>query len=332
MIDEVVGKVGSALTYFNDKLEKSRAYIGRAVKGPLPAVMTKALLDEFWGDPRLFYWRIDPIDLVSWEKTAVLRLLSATASASVNAAITEWMPGVSEGSTRDRIAFNSYWYGDRSGVNLFVPSQARFAKAGYICVDGIWVQKAHFEEIKGLKGGVMASSFEKVKSAIAQYASLTGFKLGDAAIIAYIESQFVPTAVSPSGNHFGLFQLQGNWFDRFGFSRVKKFDPVVNAQCAAKLMCAIQDNISPWLKDLGVPATPDLLYAAHNLGEPMFKLAFRCFKEGKPLPDTDLGRQTARAIAAQSSFTRGNSSPATYFTGLAEKWDSTGELLRSKIS
>lgn len=78
---------------------------------------------------------------------------------------------------------------------------------------------------------------------------------------AQTESNFNPNAVSPSGNHFGLFQLSRDVFNRFGSGNIN--EPAANANAAA---AHLRDNARRFESRFGRTATPADLYMIHQQG------------------------------------------------------------------
>lgn len=78
---------------------------------------------------------------------------------------------------------------------------------------------------------------------------------------ARIESNFRPDAVSPSGRHFGLFQLSRDIFNRFGTGNI--LDPQANANAAA---AHLRSNAQQFESRFGRPPTAADLYMIHQQG------------------------------------------------------------------
>lgn len=54
--------------------------------------------------------------------------------------------------------------------------------------------------------------------------------------VALCESTFNPYAISPSGLHHGLYQMQRSWFDAYGVDFELRYDPYINSALAARVV------------------------------------------------------------------------------------------------
>lgn len=175
------------------------------------------------------------------------------------------------------------------------------------------------------KGAVLIENrLKKVLPALKVAADKAALSLQDVATIASIESSFVPTAIN--GSYKGLFQLS----DRaLNFSRIPSqnwSDPMKNSIAGGNWLAQMRTEIGPFLAAYGETVTPQLLYAAHNLGGPSFKSAYRAWKTG-----TSASPQARIGMASQH-FSKGSTDPATYFRKLDEVWSDQSAKTRVALS
>lgn len=126
-------------------MRASRSWIGRIGGGPLPDLIEPDWLEKNWGDPRLFYWRVDPLDMLLLGRTISVRVLNFALSTEVGEALRRWIPGDGEGKPSDELYFGEV-YGPHSSL-VFIPSVRRFIAAGYIRVNGVILKEEFYKRL-----------------------------------------------------------------------------------------------------------------------------------------------------------------------------------------
>lgn len=126
-------------------MRASQELIGRIGGGPLPDLIEPEWLTKNWGDPRLFYWRVDPLDMLLLGRTISVRVLNFALSVEASEALRRWIPGDGEGKPSDELYFGEV-YGQHSSM-VFIPSIKRFIAAGYIRVNGVILKEEFYKRL-----------------------------------------------------------------------------------------------------------------------------------------------------------------------------------------
>lgn len=142
-----------------ERLIKSIRYLaGFKVWGPLPRVITPEWLLSHYGDPRLFYWRVDPMDFTFLGKTVMAKLGNFALSVGLNEALVRWMPGPGEGSPSDAFEFTDLYQPNVYVQQLFVLSKNRLRLAGYVLANGVLIQETYLKQKRQERANMIHST------------------------------------------------------------------------------------------------------------------------------------------------------------------------------
>ena len=167
-VGEIAATLSRAYDFVRGRVSEGA---GRVIGGELPDVITQEWWEENWGDPRIFYWTLDVLDLAFLPKSLAWAGANVVGGAALSNLIDRYSPG-QPGSKDDMLELTDPYVPVGTPLQ-FRPSISKLKQHGYIRVNGVVLQRSFYERAKAdrtVRPGVISmtpsSAYRKVTTKI----------------------------------------------------------------------------------------------------------------------------------------------------------------------